>query len=81
MKQERYQSYLLRVWQTDDQDEPAWRVQIECLGTGERKGFSSLEGLYRFLAQQTELQGPVTRPSPGSRSMQQGAAGQNVDQP
>jgi hypothetical protein len=53
MKSQQYRSYLLRIWQADDEDEPVWRAQIECPSTGERRGFACLQDLYRFLDEQT----------------------------
>lgn len=53
MKSRQYQSYLLRIWQTDDEDEPVWRALLECPGTGERHGFASMHDLYHFLDAQT----------------------------
>lgn len=49
----RYFSYLLRLWSTDVQGQPAWRASLESPHTGERLGFASLERLFAFLADQT----------------------------
>ena len=49
----RYVSYLLRLWQTQDRGESAWRASLESAHTGERLGFASLAELYAFLQQET----------------------------
>ena len=48
-RQKRYQSYLLRLWQTSDEGEDVWRASLEAPGTGERHGFASLDDLFNFL--------------------------------
>ena len=49
----RYVSYMLRLWETTDGEARVWRASVECPGTGERLGFSSLHGLIEFLEAQT----------------------------
>ena len=49
MVEQRYLSYLLRLWQTTDGGEPVWRASLESPGTGERRGFASLKELCDFL--------------------------------
>ena len=46
---QRYLSYLLRLWQTDDGEEHIWRASLQSPGSEERRGFGSLEDLYEFL--------------------------------
>jgi hypothetical protein len=53
-KQRRYLSYLLRLWQTSDSGQQVWRASLESPGTGERRGFASLEEMFDFLLAQTE---------------------------
>jgi hypothetical protein len=60
-EQGRYISYLLRLWQTEDEGKWLWRVSLEGLDAGERWGFADLEGLSAFLARETAAQ--ETRPS------------------
>jgi hypothetical protein len=52
-KSTRYLSYLLRLWQTDDQGRPVWRASLESPGTHERLGFANLDELFKFLETQT----------------------------
>ena len=52
-EQRRYLSYLLRLWQTSDGTKQIWRASVESPGTGERRGFASLEDLFDFLQAQT----------------------------
>jgi hypothetical protein len=54
-KQQRYLSYLLRLWQTSDDGEQIWRASLESPGTGERQGFASIEDLICFLRDRTGL--------------------------
>jgi hypothetical protein len=44
-----YQSYLLRLWQTDDLENPSWRASLENPTTRQITGFRSLEDLCEFL--------------------------------
>lgn len=55
-EQQRYLSYLLRLWQTGSGKEVVWRASLESPGTGERQGFASLEALIDFLEAQIESQ-------------------------
>jgi hypothetical protein len=52
-KGRRYISYLLRLWQTEDDGTLAWRASLESAHTGERQGFASLAELCAFLEQET----------------------------
>jgi hypothetical protein len=66
-RQQRYLSYLVRLWQTGDGGKQIWRASLESPGTGERKGFASLKELFEFLQTQIEL-----RDEPGrARNMQE----------
>jgi hypothetical protein len=53
---QRYQSYLLRLWQTSDGNREIWRASLEDPGTRERRGFGSLKELYEFLDTQAKQQ-------------------------
>jgi hypothetical protein len=55
-KQQRYLSYLLRLWQTGRKS--TWRASLES-ATGERIGFASLDSLLTFLREQTEIKEEV----------------------
>jgi hypothetical protein len=55
-EQQRYLSYLLRLWQTSDGEQQIWRASLESPGTGERRGFASLADLFDFLLAQAESQ-------------------------
>jgi hypothetical protein len=62
----RYLSFLLRLWQTDDQGQPVWRASLESPGTGQRQGFASPQELFDFLCAQIDSEGPPhqdTRPA------------------
>jgi hypothetical protein len=44
-----YLSYLLRLWQAGDNDQPQWSAALIDPQTGERYGFSNLEALTAHL--------------------------------
>ncbi len=46
---EQYCAYLLRLWLVERNDKRVWRVSLENVHTGERRGFASLGALTRFL--------------------------------
>jgi hypothetical protein len=52
-QKQRYLSYLLRLWQTSDGGKQVWHASLENPGSGERRGFASLEDLIGFLQAQT----------------------------
>lgn len=47
-----YLSYLLRMWQTSDEEKRTWCASLEQPGTGRRRGFASLDELFDFLREQ-----------------------------
>ena len=63
-EEERYRSYLLRLWQTQSMGEWIWRVSIESVYTGERRGFASLKLLFQFL--ENEIGGAAYDVNPGT---------------
>jgi len=48
-----YNSYLLRMWQVPTSEEYTWRIQLENVRTGEKRGFANLEELLSYLNQVT----------------------------
>jgi hypothetical protein len=48
-----YFSYLLRLWKVRGTGPPVWRASLEDVHTGERIGFADLQGLLKFLEEQT----------------------------
>lgn len=56
----RYLAYLLRLWRTGSEGEPAWRASLESASSGERRGFSSLEALLAFLEEQMRTESGCT---------------------
>jgi hypothetical protein len=56
-KQGRYLSYMLRLWETNSEDEHIWRASLERPGSGKRLGFASLEELFSFLKAETKPAG------------------------
>ena len=51
-EEQRYKSYLVRLWQTESMGEWAWRASIENAHTGERRGFARLALLFQFLEEE-----------------------------
>ena len=60
-EERRYQSYMLRLWQTSNDGEQIWRASLESPGTGERRGFAGLKDLFNYLEAQID-QPPVYKP-------------------
>lgn len=52
----RYMAYMLRLWQVDSDQGLSWRASLENPHTGERRGFASLEALFKFLEEQTQAE-------------------------
>lgn len=50
---EKYLSYMLRLWQAVSEAGSSWRASLEDPRTGERTGFSGLEDLFGYLSRQT----------------------------
>ena len=48
-KSRRYQSFLLRLWQSDEAGRLVWRASLESADGGQRHGFSNLHGLFAYL--------------------------------
>ena len=65
----RYVSYLLRLWQTQQEGALVWRASLESSTTGERRGFACLADLFAFLEQETA---PVDEEEPRSQPADQG---------
>jgi hypothetical protein len=54
VRQQRYLSYLLRLWLSDSAGKPAWRGSLEDPHTGNRLGFTDLSRLFEYLQRETE---------------------------
>lgn len=52
-KADRYQAYMLRLWQVEQRGRAVWRVSLDNAHTRERLGFGSLDELFHYLQQQT----------------------------
>ena len=51
-KQSDYQSYLLRMWRAQSEEE-VWQASLESAHAPGRQGFADLESLFSFLRRQT----------------------------
>jgi hypothetical protein len=49
MPARRYESYLLRLWESDEAGQLVWRASLESADTGERRGFADLDSLLAYL--------------------------------
>lgn len=47
--QQNYHSFLLRVWQVQENEHAVWRLSLESSHTGKRWGFADLDALCAFL--------------------------------
>lgn len=54
-QQSNYQSYMIRIWYVENEGEMLWRATLESASTGERVGFSSIQGLLDYLDGVAEL--------------------------
>ena len=60
---QKYHAYLLRLWQTDDLDQPTWLASLEDPGTRLVTGFASLEALCDFIMLQRNDPHPPEEPN------------------
>lgn len=54
ISEQRYLSFLLRLWRVKRNGDLIWRASLDDPHTGERRGFASLATLMDFLKQQTQ---------------------------
>jgi hypothetical protein len=59
-----YYSFLLRLWQVPTDGEHAWRILLENVQSGEKRGFSSTEELFTYIRQISAQED--TQPGKGS---------------
>lgn len=52
-KKQRYLSYLLRLWETEDETQCVWRASLEIPATSERHSFALLTDLFAYLEAET----------------------------
>jgi hypothetical protein len=45
-------SFLLRMWQVPINNDFAWRILLENVQTGEKRGFASTEKLFSYLTKE-----------------------------
>jgi hypothetical protein len=51
-----YRSYLLRLWQVEQNGNFTWRCSLEEARTGQRQNFASLDALLGYLLAETSQQ-------------------------
>lgn len=55
-KQKRiYTAYLLRLWQTVNEDKLCWQASLQSSHTGKRVGFTSLDDLFDTLRKEIDV--------------------------
>lgn len=66
MTDRRYFAYLLRCWQSNEEERLVWRASLEDPHTGERIGFATLDAAVAFLRERlwTIYQRPEDRQPP-----------------
>ena len=52
-REDRYYSYMLRLWLAYSSDEAGWRASLEDPRTGERTGFATMRELFGYLSERT----------------------------
>lgn len=45
----KYYSFLVRLWESENNGDSTWRISLESSESGEKQYFSSLDDLLRFL--------------------------------
>ncbi len=55
-----YHSFLLRLWQVKGDNGQEWRITLENVESGEKRGFTSVEELLAFLSKVTVKMGGIT---------------------
>jgi hypothetical protein len=53
----KYHSFLLRLWQVPIDGDLAWRILLENVQSGEKRGFASTEELFAFIRLVTAQEG------------------------
>ena len=53
-EQEPYRAYMLRFWPVEVRGTVTWRASLQCISSGERKGFEDLETLFDHLRKETQ---------------------------
>lgn len=56
-----YRSYLLRLWQVEQNGNFTWRCSLEEARTGQRQNFASIQGLLSYLLAETGEQSTVAK--------------------
>jgi hypothetical protein len=51
-KEADYVSFLLRLWQSDEDGYPVWRASLVSAQTGEKRHFSTVSKLARYLEEE-----------------------------
>lgn len=53
LEKEPYKAYMLRIWPADAGQDVAWRASLQCVSSGERRGFDNMEALFDYLKKET----------------------------
>ena len=52
-RESEYRAFMIRLWHVKDVEEAIWRVSVEDVHTGERRGFADLPAFFAFLEEKT----------------------------
>ncbi len=76
----KYLSYLLRIWQVDDDEAPVWRASLQRPGGEAQQGFADLEELFAYLRSQACAGSEPTAPAPDKDPDIEKKAGEHSDE-
>ena len=51
--------YVLRLWQSGNGKYAVWRASLQCIETGKRRAFSSIDALMSFFVATSRTKGSV----------------------
>ncbi|MCO5205941.1 MAG: hypothetical protein M9928_12965 [Anaerolineae bacterium] len=54
-----YRSFLLRLWQVEQNGDRLWRCSLEETGTCRQRNFADLEALFGYLSAETNVPPPA----------------------
>ena len=60
-----YTSYILRLWQVSNDEQPVWHASLEDPLSGQRMAFATLDDLCAFLREETAVKRDTTRDDRG----------------
>jgi hypothetical protein len=68
-KDHHYTSYILRLWQVSNDEQPVWHASLEDPLSGQRTAFATLDDLCAFLKDETTVSRHATKDDRGCESL------------